>query len=218
LAWHWAKFYQPPGHVFGFVPGRSHIQAAQVHLRARWTLSVDLEDFFPSTPQGLVQQKLEELSYPPSAASMLSNLLCFNGGLAQGAPTSPLLSNMAMTKLDEGLIELAEARSLRLSRYADDIVLSGDGVHESDLLGEIKKIVKNTPWKLSRRKTELAVAPRRRKVHGLLVHGERVRLTKGYRNKIRAYQHLLDRGAVAEDDRDSLMGHVRYAHFIEPLE
>ena len=44
-----ARAYAPPVHVYGFVPNRSHIDAATVHCGARWVFSLDIANFFPST-------------------------------------------------------------------------------------------------------------------------------------------------------------------------
>jgi len=46
--------------------------------------------------------------------------------LAQGAPTSPTLSNLVMYKLDKRLDRLANSLELNYSRYADDLAFSGN--------------------------------------------------------------------------------------------
>jgi len=37
--------------VHGFVKNRSYVTAAQAHLNANWVYSIDIKDFFQSTPQ-----------------------------------------------------------------------------------------------------------------------------------------------------------------------
>ncbi|WP_152984260.1 reverse transcriptase family protein, partial [Stenotrophomonas nitritireducens] len=179
--------YVPPNHVFGFIPGRSHIQAAQKHLCARWTYSVDIENFFPTTSRDVVCEVFLQLGYSPESSQMLAGFCCYKGFLAQGAPTSPVVSNLAFRNIDERLVQLAERFGVRLSRYADDIVFSGIHDFPDELRIDVDRIFGDSPWRLSPDKTEFDQLPRRLKVHGLLVHGERVRLTKGYRNKLRAY-------------------------------
>jgi RNA-directed DNA polymerase len=63
-------------------------------------------------------------------------------------------------------------------------------------------------------KVSLGVLPSRFKVHGLLVHGAAVRLTKGYRNKLRAYAHLMARDSIEESDFAKLRGHLEYAKYV----
>lgn len=52
------------------------------------------------------------------------------------------------------------------------------------------------------------------KVCGLLVHGDRPRLTKGYRNRIRAFKHLIEANKIAEDDLERIKGHLAYAQTV----
>ncbi|MEQ1520815.1 MAG: reverse transcriptase domain-containing protein [Aestuariivirga sp.] len=139
------------------------------------------------------------------------SICCYYGFLPQGAPTSPILSNMVFADIDGQLMELATKHSLRLSRYADDITFSGLGEMPKDLPNEIDSLFANSPWKISEEKKCAASLPNRLKVHGLLVHGERIRLTKGYRKRIRAYKHLLGQGKIKKDDVDAVKGHLMYA-------
>lgn len=206
-----------PSHVFGFIQGRSHIDAAIVHVGARWIFSIDIRDFFRTTPQSLVQGKLEELGYPVNGARLLSSLTCLGGFLAQGSPSSPVLSNLCFSELDQHLLMLAEKYHCRLSRYADDIVFSGPEVFPEELRVEVENLFVASPWNLAPEKTEIHSLPHRLKVHGLLVDGDRPRLTKGYRNKLRAFRHLLTSAKHVTDDSSRLMGHVAYADYVERI-
>ena len=207
--------YQRPDHVFGFVPGVSHIDAATRHLNAHWVLNFDIENFFPSTPEALVHDNLRQLGYPDAGAALIARLACFQGHLAQGAPSSPVLSNMAFHQIDVRLVKLAMNHQLRLTRYADDIVFSGTGQFPNPLTQDVLTLFSETPWRIAEKKTHLALLPSRLKVHGLLVHGDKVRLTKGYRNKLRAYKHLHERGAIKSDHLARVRGHLSYASAVE---
>ncbi len=204
------RCYVAPEHVFGFVPGKSHLDAAKMHRLARWTFSVDIANFFPSTPQHVVSGVFERLGYNTESAEMLARLSCYRGFLAQGAPTSPVLSNIALMVVDERLSEISQRFDARLSRYADDIVFSGTGDFPEGLRAEAATLLAGTPWVLSAEKTEFNQLPGRLKVHGLLVHGPQIRLTKGYRNKLRAYAYLTSKGRIREADALKVAGHIRY--------
>ena len=75
----------------------------------------------------------------------------------------------------------------------------------------------HTDWKLAANKEHLADAKKgqRLKVHGLLVHGEKPRLTKGYRKKIRAYKHLLATDRVKPEHRRRIIGHIKFAESVD---
>ena len=89
------------------------------------------------------------------------------------------------------------------------------GTPPQGIFDDLKKIFQDTSWKLSHRKYHIAVAPARLKVHGLLVHGDRIRLTKGYRNRLRAYQHVLNSRRINMPDLRRIKGHLQYAEQIE---
>lgn len=203
--------YTRPSHVFGFTPGLSHMDAAAQHLGAQWTFGVDIENFFPSTPEWLVNARLQAMGFNELGAKVVARLACFQGNLAQGAPSSPVLSNICFSDLDQQLADVAAKYQVRMSRYADDIVFSGFEGFPTQLQEDVLSLFPPSPWKLAEHKTSLDVLPNRLKVHGLLVHGEKIRLTKGYRNQMRAYQHLMDRGVIREADKARIRGHLSYA-------
>jgi hypothetical protein len=209
------KNYVPPEHVFGFIPGRSHIMAAQVHCDAKWVLSNDVKDFFLSTPLNAIAGVLASLGYSEESARLIASLCCLNGALAQGSPASPILSNLALKDIDQQLLDLARKYDCRLTRYADDIVFSGIGDFHQSLQPDIASIFQQSYWKLSPEKHEYCCAPNRLKVHGLLVHRNTPRLTKGYRNKIRAYKYLLSISRIKDVDIRRIKGHLQYASQVD---
>ncbi|WP_243039256.1 reverse transcriptase family protein [Dyella sedimenti] len=205
-------------HVFGFVAGRSHVDAARVHVNARWVLSVDIRDFFQSTPQHRVVDALQGIGFPDEGAELIATLACLRGFLAQGAPTSPVISNICFSELDDFLSQIANDYDVKLSRYADDIVFSGENEYPSELHSRITALFEGGPWQLASQKTSIAIAPKRLKVHGLLVSGSEVRLTKGYRNRLRAYDHLTKKkGHVKPEDLAKMQGHLAYGDFVAKL-
>ncbi len=112
---------------------------------------------------------------------------------------------------------LAEELEVVYTRYADDIVFSGKSDMPNDLDASVKAIIVKDGWSISEGKFQVTKLPKRLKVHGLLVHGNEVRLTKGYRNKIRAFRHLIDNGKISKVDIPKLSGHIAYANFIDSL-
>ncbi|MDP2487491.1 reverse transcriptase family protein [Pseudoalteromonas marina] len=204
-------------HVCGFVKGKSFADAAKAHQGARWVYSVDIEDFFPSITVFQISKSLEELGYSNESASLLANLCSLNFTLAQGSPASPVISNLVMKNIDIKLKELADKYGLQVSRYADDIVFSGKEAFRDELSNEIEAVFEKTTFSLNMDKTYFADSEigQRLKVHGLLVKEDKITLTKGYRNKIRAFRHMIEQGKVSEDDMPRLMGHLKFAEFIE---
>ncbi len=217
LGFHLAQALPLADYVYGFVPGRSAIDAAAKHCGASWVYSVDIEDFFPSTKSTLVFEAILNLGYPEKGAKLIERLSSYRGFIAQGAPSSPVLSNLVMAPVDKGLKVVADEFGATLTRYADDIVFSGHGDFPDELSVRVAKVFDETAWKLAQNKEYLARSEsgQRLKVHGLLVNGEVPRLTKGYRNRIRAYKHLIATENVKPEDMERIMGHIRFAESID---
>lgn len=213
---HVALSTELPDCVYGFVPGRDGVLgAASVHCGADWVYSLDLRDFFPSISEARVVSVLESLAFTPQAATFLSRLMTLNGQLPQGSPASPVISNIAFVETDLALSTAADGVGAKYTRYADDLVFSGLGQPAPDLIQSIRTIVLQHGWTIADEKEYLSKRPARLKVHGLLIHGDKPRLTKGYRNRIRAYRHLFDAGRISEEDLAKISGHLSYARHIE---
>ncbi|MGP5327680.1 reverse transcriptase family protein [Vreelandella titanicae] len=206
-----------PPHIYGFIKGRSFADAAKQHVGANWVFSIDIINFFPSISQEEVSSSLECIGYSNQAAELMAALCCLDGVLAQGSPASPVLSNIYMKKIDEALLEVAKKHNIRITRYADDIVFSGKVNFDPAIKEDVYLIFKNTNLQLNKDKHYLANANKgeRLKVHGLLIKDDKITLTKGYRNKLRAYKHMLKTGKICEDDIPRINGHIKFSEFIE---
>lgn len=217
LGAHLSNFVTFEPHVCGFVKGKSFADAAKTHEGARWVYSVDIEDFFPSITVYQISDSLESIGYSKGAAMLLANICSLNLNLAQGSPASPVISNIVMKDIDKSLRKMADENNLRVSRYADDIVFSGKEPFREKIAHDLEAIFEVTLFTLNKNKTYFSDSEKgqRLKVHGLLVKEDEVRLTKGYRNKIRAFRHMLEQGKVSEDDIPRLNGHLKFSEFIE---
>lgn len=214
LSHHLAKAYAPPNHVFGFVPGRSHIDAANAHVGAHWAYSCDIENFFDTTPAQRVHGALIEIGYDDESATLVTKLCTLGGHLPQGSPASPIISNLCFRELDVQLASLAQTYTCTVSRYADDIVFSGSGSFPNGIERDAHRIFEGTPWRLAAAKELRQPLKGRIKVHGLLIKEDGVRLTKGYRNQLRAYEHIVKTKGSNAIRYSNLLGHLCYADFV----
>ncbi|SEJ24275.1 Reverse transcriptase (RNA-dependent DNA polymerase) [Azotobacter beijerinckii] len=208
-----SEFWVPDDSVYGFVVGRSHVDAAARHCGARWAFSCDIENFFPSTSQASVERALIGIGYKEKSAKLIAEVCCYQGALAQGSPASPVLSNICAAGLDKKMLAVRDKYGCVYTRYADDMVFSGEGEMPRELEADVLSCFDGEEWEVAEGKTYSAVYPGRIKVHGLLVGGGVPRLTKGYRNRLRAYRHLLERDAVVKN-ASVVMGHLAYEDFV----
>ncbi len=110
--------------VMGFERNRSIVTNAKSHVGRAAVLGMDLVDFFPSTSARRVRKYFRRIGWNRQAVGILARLCCHEGGLPQGAPTSPRLSNLVNYRLDARLAGMAKKLGAVYTRYADDITVS----------------------------------------------------------------------------------------------
>ena len=110
---------------------------------------------------------MKQLGYEKKdSLRILGSLLTLNGFLPQGSPASPIVSNIAFNNIDNQFSEISKKYGITYTRYADDIVFSGKSIFPEYIEEEVKAAIAETEWKISERKTEKAMSPKRLKVHG----------------------------------------------------
>lgn len=116
------------GCAHGFIVRRSIVTNAKKHVENKFLLKLDLKDFFPSIKINKVVQVFKNIGYTSAVSFMLARICCLDDELPQGAPTSPILSNIVARQMDRRLYRLAKCFGYRYTRYADDISFSGDEI------------------------------------------------------------------------------------------
>jgi len=115
--------------------------------------------------------------------------------LPQGAPTSPVLTNVVCQRLDYLLSAVAKRFGLKYSRYADDITFSSlHNVFQKDspFLKEMQRIIEDQGFTINESKTRLQVDGIRKEVTGLVVN-EKVNVKKRYIKDLRKWLYLWER-------------------------
>ncbi len=116
------------GCAHGFRPKKSIVTNVKTHVEGKCLLKLDLKDFFPSIKINKVVQVFKNVGYTDTVSWLLAKLCCLDDELPQGAPTSPVLSNIIARAMDKRLYRLAKRFEYRYSRYADDISFSGEDI------------------------------------------------------------------------------------------
>jgi hypothetical protein len=115
--------------------------------------------------------------------------------LPQGAPTSPIITNIVCQRLDYLLTGLANRFGLRYTRYADDITFSSNHhVYKSSgvFIAELKRIISDQKFELKESKTRLQKAGYRQEVTGLLVNVQ-PNVQKRYIKQLRSWVYIWEK-------------------------
>nr|WP_312971339.1 reverse transcriptase domain-containing protein [Pseudomonas sp.] len=179
-------FYYPKPVVHGFLQERSIKTNAIPHSSKRYVFNIDLKDFFGSIHFGRVRNLLmsHPINAPHNVATVIAHICCSEGKLPQGAPTSPLIANMIMRKLDSQLQALARENKCHYTRYADDFSFSFTcskrdlprnivDLSEDDSVapgGKLKGIIEDNGFSINPEKTRLKPWFQRQMVTGLIVN------------------------------------------------
>src|SRR5690606_37339505 len=103
-----------------------------------------------------------------------AQLSCYSGKLPQGAPSSPIISNLICEILDYRLLKISKKYKLDYTRYADDLTFSTNDKKFLDLKTEFYKKLENelirAGFRINEKKKRLQMSNSRQVVTGLVVN------------------------------------------------
>lgn len=177
----------------GFVPGRNIVTNAKSHVGRPLIVNLDLVSFFDYVRYRRVIGVYRRLGYSLEVSRWLAQLCTHRPNLSafvgwhgspgyvrrafrhavQGAPTSPALANLSVTRLDRRLNGLAQRHSASYTRYADDLTFSGDEPFKRSMirfLPFVREIIEEEGFKLNLRKMRFMRPGQRQEVTGVIVN------------------------------------------------
>jgi RNA-directed DNA polymerase len=209
--------YEPKPSVQGFTLRKNIVTNAVLHSNKRNVLNLDLRGFFPSIHFGRVRGLF--MAYPysinPPAATILAQICCFDNQLPQGAPTSPIVSNMICAKLDSQLQQLAKTHRCTYSRYADDITFSTSlqsfrtALVRTNELGQIEigkelnRIIRANDFEINTDKVRVQIDYRHQDATGLTVN-EFPNVRRKFVRQIRAMLHAWQKFGLENAQKEFL--------------
>jgi RNA-directed DNA polymerase len=198
---------------------------AEYHAGHRYLLRMDLVDFFPSIRESDIRNFLRR--HPPRTVdwtdgdrTLFTRLVCREGRLTIGAPTSPCLSNALCHDLDSTLAAAAAREGIAYSRYADDMFFS---TTTANILGAFQDLVERSvaecalpaELRVNRRKTRHTSRKRRQVVTGVVISNEgRIGIGRSRKRFLRGQLHRWN--DLSPADRRRLGGRLAFARHIDP--
>lgn len=185
--------------AFAYVQDRCAVDAVKRHQKnkSRWVLKIDMSNFFGSTTPEFLHKMLSKIFpiselYKNSTTELILRKaleLCFlNGGLPQGTPISPLLTNLMMIPIDyevSNRLKDYNNNHYIYTRYADDIDIS---CRVSFMFTDIVNYVKSAlahfdaPFTLNDKKTHYGSTAGRNWMLGVMLNKDN-EITIGHERK-----------------------------------
>lgn len=244
-----------------YVKGKTLREHAMYHTDSKILVKLDIKDFFGSVTfpkvfcavdEALKRSPLagpDERFHPDEAASdqeragnryyngqvswFIARACTLNGALPQGAPTSPMLSNMVLLPIDKIISDYCKKNRIRYTRYSDDMIFSGD-FQPDRLISFVGKLLARNGFTLNEDKIVIAGNGRQQKITGVVVN-QRPQADRKYRREIRQdiyyigryglEEHLRRKGLLAENgdqtaqmvkELQKLIGRIVFVLQIDP--
>ena len=179
-----------------FETGKSIITNAQIHRNKRYIICLDLKDFFETIHFGRIMGYFEKNKFynlPHEVALTIAQICCYSGYLPQGAPSSPIISNLIAGPLDAHLLKVAREYRLDYTRYADDLTFStnsGAFIEQFDeFLGVVTREIELSGFQVNEAKTHIIYRDSRQLVTGLVVN-KKINVPRSFYKDTRAMWHL----------------------------
>jgi RNA-directed DNA polymerase len=211
-------YYLPNQHCHGFVKDRSIVSNAELHTNKVFVLNIDLQDFFPTIKMKRIIEALsnDPFKFSPEMAKIMSRFACKDGGLPQGSPMSPLVSNICCEKLDADLNEFSSRNKLTYSRYADDITFSGyRRIFNEKFFSDLGKIIRGKHnYRIKKSKTRIQSRQNRQEVTGVIVN-EKLNVNRTYIRNLRALIHHYKLGKAERNAAAVISGKLEFLKMVK---
>ena len=180
-----------------FQKEKSFITNAKIHRNKRFVINIDLENFFDSFHFGRVQGyflKNRNFQLPSEVATVIAQLTCYQGKLPQGAPTSPIITNLICNIFDVRISKLAKKYRLDYTRYVDDLTFSTNNKEflniKNIFFEELEKEIINAGFSINKKKTRIQYRDSRQEVTGVVVN-KKLHVSRDYYKRTRAMAYQL---------------------------
>ncbi|MCT4584449.1 MAG: reverse transcriptase family protein [Peptostreptococcaceae bacterium] len=195
----------------GFLKNTSVLTGANTHFtKTQLLINMDIKDFFPTINFKRVLGMFKSFGYSPYISSLLAILCTYcertemkikdeikyirtsNRILPQGAPSSPMITNIICNNLDRRLEGLSKKYEFNYSRYADDLSFSlNNKLDENNSLilefyKYINKVINEEGFEVNVNKTRFLRQNNSQSITGIIINNEELGVSKKWLKILRA--------------------------------
>ncbi len=175
----------------------STIANARPHIGAPVILKLDIRHFFDN----IIYPQVKDKAFPAQKYSepnrILLTLLCmYRDSLPQGAPTSPVISNIIMRDFDNTVGKWCASKDIKYTRYCDDMTFSGK-FNPRDVIFFVRVELRKMGFFLNDKKTVVLRRGQKKQVTGIVVN-EKLNAPAFYKRKLRQEVYYCKKYGVEE--------------------
>jgi retron-type reverse transcriptase len=200
---------------------------AERHRTSKYTNRYDFANFFPSFKQKSVEQFIQSESeklgmiLAPDDLQFVGNIVCRNGRLTIGAPSSPTITNTMMFDFDQSLFGFCHSKGLVYTRYADDLFISSNEPGKLEKLEkqilEAKRGIPHLSLRLNRKKTAYLSKKYGRQITGVNITSDhKLSIGRDRKREIKALVHQWINNKLDVSKVHYMRGLLAFARDIEP--
>ena len=174
----------PSIYATAYQKGKRLVDNTDPHVNQKQILKLDIKNFFGCISYSMIAHNaFPGIYYPPAVVGLLTNLCCFCESLPQGAPTSPVISNLVMKSFDNYMGQWCLDRHINYTRFCDDMTFSGE-FDDKMLYDKVRSFLREMGFTLNDKKTRLISKDYQQLVTGIVVN-EKMQVSRSYRKKLR---------------------------------
>lgn len=132
--------------VKGFREGENYLNFLKAHIGSNFFVRIDIQNFFPSITSDTVKKEITNIISGTSAEEkgkiieLVTEIVCTDNCLPQGAITSPIVSNIVMARIDQRITKYCQELNVKYTRYADDLLFSSSNFDFKEKKWFLRKI------------------------------------------------------------------------------
>ena len=203
-----------------YIRGRNTLTNAVPHLGCAVLIKLDIKDFFPSVTREMLEPYLWRFVFhEPRALERVLDLCMTDRGLPQGAPTSPILSNLVLRKFDVAAYQFANLMGAKYTRYADDLTFSlteNDPIKARKIVNGVRSMLAEQGFELNEKPNKLKIlrGHQAQQVCGITLNSGKPTISRKQRRRVRAARHAIERGLPASMTLAAVEGWESYSNYV----
>ncbi len=199
----------------GFIPKRNIRRNSLYHLNKKFILNIDIKNFFPTISQQQVFKALNRYLNDKELAIKISKICTYKRRLPQGAPTSPMLSNIVFNNIDNEIKRFCNSNLVNYSRYADDLTFSSDNKNNLTLVYQfVNSLLYSNGFTINKNKTRYLSGKGKLEITGVIINSGRPTVGKRLKKYVRSelFQHIIN---GKEIEKNKIAGYISFITSVE---